>query len=56
MSETDLKSPTVLVLEDNEDSRYVRRPALEGLGYRVCEAENGEKQLQLRIVNGPTQF
>ena len=45
MSETDIKSPIVLVVEDNEDSRYVMRLALEVLGYRVCEAENGEEAI-----------
>jgi CheY-like chemotaxis protein len=42
MSEIDLKNPTVLVVDDNEDSRYLMRLALEARGYRVCEAENGE--------------
>src|SRR6266550_2914278 len=45
MSETDIKSPIVLVGEDNEDSRYAMRLALEVLGYRVCEAENGEEAI-----------
>jgi CheY-like chemotaxis protein len=32
-----------LVVEDNEDTREMMRLALEGLGYRVCEAANGDE-------------
>lgn len=43
MSGIDLKSKIALVVEDNEDTREMMRLALEGLGYRVCEAGNGDE-------------
>jgi two-component system sensor histidine kinase BarA len=43
MSGIDLKIKIVLVVEDNEDTREMMRLALEGLGYRVCEAGNGDE-------------
>ena len=33
--------PTVLVVEDHEDTRYMLRVLLEMRGYRIVEAENG---------------
>jgi CheY-like chemotaxis protein len=47
MSGIDLNNPMVLVVEDNEDIRYFMREALEGRGYRVCEAENGEQAIAI---------
>ena len=47
MSGSDLNNPIVLVVEDNEDIRYFMRLALEGRGYRVCEAENGEQAIAI---------
>jgi two-component system cell cycle response regulator DivK len=41
----DLKNPLVLVVEDYEDTRHFMRLALEGRGYRVCEAANGEQAI-----------
>jgi CheY-like chemotaxis protein len=45
MSEIDSKNPVVLVVEDDEDSRYLVRLALEARGYRICEAENGDEAI-----------
>jgi CheY-like chemotaxis protein len=55
MSEIDLKNPTVLVVEDNEDSRYLMRLALEARGYRVCEGENGEQAIDIACREQPTR-
>ena len=45
MDQVNVTNPIVLVVEDNEDARYLMRLALESLGYRVCEAENGEEAI-----------
>jgi PleD family two-component response regulator len=47
MGEIDSKNPTVLVVEDNEDTRYFMRLALEHCGYRGCEAANGEQAISI---------
>jgi len=47
MSEIDPKNPLVLVVEDNDDTRYLMRIGLEARGYRVCEAENGEQAIEI---------
>jgi len=39
------RNPIVLVVEDDEDTRYLMRLALEARGYRVCEAEDGEQAI-----------
>ena len=39
--------PIVLLVEDDEDTRYVMRLELEERGYRVIEAEDGEKAVAL---------
>jgi two-component system cell cycle response regulator DivK len=39
--------PTVLVVEDNGDTRTVIRLELERWGYRVLEAANGREALEL---------
>lgn len=38
---------TVLLVEDDEDTRYIMRLELEQRGYRVIEAEDGEKGVEL---------
>jgi CheY-like chemotaxis protein len=38
---------TILLVEDDEDTRYIMRLELEQRGYRVIEAENGEKGVEL---------
>lgn len=49
----DSSSLTVLIVEDAEDSRYLMRLELEQLGYRVIEAENGEKAVELALQERP---
>jgi CheY-like chemotaxis protein len=41
----DPRNPIVLVVDDDEDTRYLIRLALEARGYRVCEAEDGEQAI-----------
>ena len=36
----------ILVIDDDEDIRYVIRFHLEGAGYQIIEAENGEVSIQ----------
>jgi two-component system cell cycle response regulator DivK len=38
---------TILLVEDDEDTRYIMRLELEQRGYRVIEAEDGEKGVEL---------
>lgn len=45
MPERDSRDPTVLIVEDDEDSRYMMRLELEHLGYLVVEAEDGERAI-----------
>ncbi|MDQ3817821.1 MAG: response regulator [Acidobacteriota bacterium] len=40
-------SPTILVVEDFEDNRFMMRRLLEMSGYRVIEAINGEEAIDL---------
>lgn len=47
MLEKDSRDPTVLIVEDDEDSRYLMRLELERLGYLVVEAEDGEKAVEI---------
>jgi CheY-like chemotaxis protein len=53
MSGIDSNNPMVLVVEDNEDTRFFMRLALEGRGYRVCEAENGERAIAMACSEQP---
>ena len=46
MSEKNSKDRTVLVVEDDEDSRYLMRIELERLGYLVTEAEDGQQAIE----------
>jgi two-component system cell cycle response regulator DivK len=39
--------PTVMVVEDFEDNRFMMRRLLEMSGYRVVEAVNGEEAVEL---------
>ena len=39
--------PTVMVVEDFEDNRFMMRRVLEMSGYRVLEAVNGEEAVEL---------
>lgn len=40
-------NPTILLVEDDEDTRYIMRLELEQRGYRVIEAKNGEEGVEL---------
>jgi two-component system, cell cycle response regulator DivK len=53
MPETDPANLTVLVVEDNDDSRYLMRLELERLGYLVSEAENGVKAVEMALREHP---
>lgn len=46
-------NPLVLLVEDDEDTRYVTRSALENGGYRVCEAENGDEAIVMAAREQP---
>jgi CheY-like chemotaxis protein len=45
--------PTILVVEDFEDNRFMMRRLLEMSGYRVLEAINGEEAVQLARKERP---
>jgi two-component system cell cycle response regulator DivK len=47
MIEKDAQYRTVLIVEDSEDARYFMRLELEQLGYRIVEAEDGEKAVEV---------
>ena len=47
MAEKDSQHKTVLIVEDSEDARYFMRLELEQLGYRIVEADNGEKAVEV---------
>jgi CheY-like chemotaxis protein len=47
MAEKDSRHKTVLIVEDSEDARYFMRLELEQLGYRIVEADNGEKAVEV---------
>jgi CheY-like chemotaxis protein len=49
----DPRNPIVLVVEDDEDTRYLMRLALEARGYRVCEAEDGEQAIATAVREQP---
>ena len=47
MSEKDSRDQAVLIVEDADDARYFMRLELEQLGYRVVEAENGLRAVEV---------
>ncbi len=47
MSAVEPANPTILLVEDDEETRYVMRLQLEQRGYRVIEAEDGEEAVEL---------
>jgi CheY-like chemotaxis protein len=53
MQKTNSRNPLVLVVEDDEDTRYVTRSALENGGFRVCEAENGDEAIVMAAREQP---
>jgi CheY-like chemotaxis protein len=46
-------APTVLVVEDFEDNRFMMRRLLEMSGYRVVEAVNGEQAVETAVSQRP---
>ncbi len=46
MTESNGEGPTVLVVEDFEDNRFMMRRLLEMSGYRVVEAVNGRQAVE----------
>ena len=44
---------TILLVEDGDDTRYFMRLELESLGYRVIEAEDGYKAVDLALGEHP---
>src|SRR5918993_138516 len=53
MPETDPANLTILVVEDDDDSRYLMRLELERLGYLISEAENGVKGVEIALREHP---
>ena len=45
--------PTVLLVEDTEDNRFMMRRLLEMSGYRVVEAMNGEEAVKFARAEAP---
>lgn len=48
-----VEPPTVLLVEDTEDNRFMMRRLLEMTGYRVVEAMNGEEAVKLAEAESP---
>ena len=53
MSEKNSADLTILLVEDVDDSRYFMRLELEQHGYRVLEAEDGEKAVDVALRERP---
>ena len=53
MSESNGAGPTVLVVEDFEDNRFMMRRLLEMSGYRVVEAVNGNQAVESASTERP---
>lgn len=55
MSGIDTTRPprSILIAEDNPDSRDALKALLEAYGFRVTEAENGEQAVQKALVTHP---
>ncbi len=47
MTDNSLPNPTILIVEDYEDTRLTTRLALENHGYRILEAGNGETAVEV---------
>jgi CheY-like chemotaxis protein len=45
--------PTVLLVEDTEDNRFMMRRLLEMSGYHVVEATNGEEAVRIAAAESP---
>ena len=55
VSERDTTRPphSILIAEDNPDSRDALKALLEAYGFKVTEAENGEQAVQKALVTHP---
>ena len=53
MSEKPSANPTILLVEDDEATRYFMRLGLEQRGYRVIEANDGNKAVELAQEQRP---
>src|SRR5437667_7262399 len=53
MSEKTPANLTILLVEDDEDTRFLMRLELERRGYRLIEAEDGEKAVELAQEEHP---
>ena len=53
MPDRDAPYPTVLIVEDLEDTRYFMRLAMEQLGYLVIEAADGAKAVEIALRERP---
>jgi two-component system, cell cycle response regulator DivK len=53
MEEAEATRPTVLVVEDFEDNRFMMRRLLEMSGYRVVEAVNGNQAVEMAESERP---
>ena len=51
--ETHFFGPLVLVVEDHEDTRFLLRYVMEGHGYRVIEAADGEQGVVIASTTQP---
>lgn len=51
--DTQSQAPTVLLVEDTEDNRFMMRRLLEMVGYRVVEARNGQEAVRLAEAEHP---
>ena len=53
MAEHEDTAPTVLVVEDFEDNRFMMRRLLEMSGYQVVEAVNGQEAVEAAVRERP---
>jgi len=53
MTDRDSRDRKVLVVEDDEDARFLMRLELERLGYLVLEAQDGEKGVEMAVFERP---
>ena len=47
MTKDQTSQPTIMVVEDYDDTRLLLKQALEGFGYSVLEATNGQEAVDL---------
>jgi len=49
----DISGVTVVIVEDHDDARYMTRMALEGYGYKVLEAADGQRAIEVALNDRP---